>query len=184
MTLKKIEEYGDFVLSYDEEESEFVATSKEKTGTTLRADKLKNLKEKIDRLDDEPKITQPKQDAIMLKSGGYGAEHNFSFSELTVGAFGMKKRWSGSSAKELFVWITTKGKSRYSNRRERIEVDRYACIYKDTPEAREIAKKVLKISEKVDKFVKEKVAEQKALIADLTPIEPAIDAEKLPEWEQ
>lgn len=132
----------------------------------------------------KPKITQPKQDAIMLKSGGYGAEHNFSFSELTVGAFGMKKRWSGSSAKELFVWITTKGKSRYSNRRERIEVDRYACIYKDTPEAREIAKKVLKISEKVDKFVKEKVAEQKALIADLTPIEPAIDAEKLPEWEQ
>lgn len=182
-TQKEIENYGGYSITYNADESRFETEGEEETGL-MHSDTLKGLRSKIDRLGEEPKVKQPKQNAIRLNTNTYGGSPCQVQSEsVTVGSFGYLSRYRGS-AERLYAWVT-KGKGRWGDRSRVDMSDSYGGrIVLDTPEAQALVKEAQTIGEEVKKYVETKKKEQEKILAKLKPVVPAIKDADLPHWER
>lgn len=173
--------YGDFVITYDEDASQFVARSENPEHSVMRGKELGALKTRISNLGNEQgkRTTQPKQKAFCLSRHGDG--YRYSISQRVVGAFGYLKRGYGSD--RLYAWVS----SARGRDRERVDMSyvygstRYVL---DTKEHARIISQILKIGDALEKYVQAEKKKQAVLLAKLKNVEPTLKKEELPVWER
>ena len=166
--------YQGYKIVYNEEESNFEASTVE--GKFLTAKTLKLLKAKIEDEEKVEKVIQPKQDGLLIKMGYHD---DYTFKEVVVNSFGYSQRWN---SKYLMVWVTTKkGKDK-----ERIDLDSIyqGVVVQDTVSNREIISELQEL-EKERKEFETKIQQKKNILEDkLTKVTPLVELEKLPIWER
>jgi hypothetical protein len=178
-----IEEYAGWTVTFDKNAGEFIATARANEGEDdvreVRADTIKSVRAKIETANKEPRIKQPKQDALEVRN----RQHEYTTSEKHVGAFGYVKRWYSSSDKTLYAWVT----DRNGRNRERNEMgERYGNVLyiEDTPANRATLKQLTEKGDALEKIIEEVSKEQAKLRATLTRVQPKIELGLLPTWDK
>ena len=180
-----LDTYAGYSITYDAGSELFVATNPADDDEymtaderTITADTMKAVRAKIDNRIKEPKLKQPKQEAIAVRTRGYLCTSE----EKNVGAFGYVKRWYSQSTKELYAWVS----DRNGRNREREDFsERYSSnvIYiEDTADNRAILEVMQAKGKILEAQEQELLKELAQMTKKLTRIQPKVELDKLPTW--
>lgn len=153
---------------------------------TLTHETLAGVRAKVDRLDAEDVVKQPKQNGIeIVKDYDKEKRHDvYRVGDVTIGTFGRLRRYGSNY---IYVWVTRKD-SRGRVERERVDaLSKYQYdIYQDTPENRALLTEIVAKKNAIEVYSKKMMTEVYDLEEKLATekAKPAISHEDLPIWDK